>query len=189
VPLSTYGDIGGFARIYRTGIVIFIAGSIACALSQSLTMLVASRCFQGIGAAAILATSQPITRFAFPRSMLGIAIGIQSLIVSVSTAAGPAIGGLILTFGTWPLLFWINVPFSLLSLALSGKLPDMPRATHRFDWFSAVFNCARRQTRSSSGSRWPARSSSARSSCAGKARSKCRSSRSISCRSASSGSR
>ncbi len=81
VPLSTYGDIGGFARIYRTGIVIFIAGSIACALSQSLTMLVAARCFQGIGAAAILATSQPITRFAFPRSMLGVAIGIQSLIV------------------------------------------------------------------------------------------------------------
>jgi MFS transporter, DHA2 family, multidrug resistance protein len=142
VPLSTYGDIGGFARIYRTGIVIFIAGSIACALSQSLTMLVAARCFQGIGAAAILATSQPITRFAFPRSQLGIAIGIQSLIVSVSTAAGPAIGGLILTFGTWPLLFWINVPFALLSLALSGKLPDMPRATHRFDWFSAAFSGA-----------------------------------------------
>jgi DHA2 family multidrug resistance protein-like MFS transporter len=142
VPLSTYGDIGGFARIYRVGVAIFILGSIACALSHSLNVLVASRCFQGIGAAAILATSQPITRFAFPRSMLGMAIGIQSLIVSVSTAAGPSIGGLVLTFGTWPLLFWINVPFGLIALVLSGKLPEMPRATHRFDWFSAVFSGA-----------------------------------------------
>ncbi len=78
----------------------------------------------------------------FRARMLGVAIGIQSLIVSVSTAAGPAIGGLILTFGSWPLLFWINVPFALVSLALSGRLPDMPRATHRFDWFSAVFSGA-----------------------------------------------
>ena len=103
-------------------------------------MLVAARCLQGIGAAGVLATSQPITRFAFPRSSLGVAIGIQSLIVSASTAAGPAIGGLILTFGSWPVLFWINVPCALLALALSGRLPDMPRATHRFDWFSAVLS-------------------------------------------------
>ena len=142
VPLTTYADIGGFARLYRAGVVIFILGSIACALAANLEVLVAGRCVQAIGAAAILATSQPITRFAFPRSLLGLAIGIQSLIVSISSAAGPAIGGLILGLGSWPWLFWINVPFALIALAMSGLLPDMPRATHRFDWLSAVLSGA-----------------------------------------------
>lgn len=142
VPLTTYGDIGGFARLYRAGVVIFIIGSIACASAHSLSVLVAGRCIQAIGAAGILATSQPITRFAFPRTMLGLAIGVQSLIVSISSAAGPAIGGLILGIGSWPWLFWINVPFALVALALSGMLPDMPRASHRFDWLSAVLSGA-----------------------------------------------
>lgn len=140
VPLTTYGDIGGFARIYRAGVATFVLGSIGCALSHNLSALVAARCVQGIGAAGILATSQPISRFAFPRAMLGVAIGIQSLIVSIASAAGPSIGGLILSIGSWPWLFWINIPFGLIALALSGLLPEMPRATHRFDWLSAVLS-------------------------------------------------
>jgi MFS transporter, DHA2 family, multidrug resistance protein len=142
VPLSTYGDIGGFARIYRAGVAIFMLGSIGCALSHSLSALVFARCIQAIGVGGILATSQPISRFVYPRAMLGVAIGIQSMIVSISTAAGPSVGGLILGLGSWPWLFWINVPFALIALAMSGMLPEMPRATHRFDWLSAVLSGA-----------------------------------------------
>jgi MFS transporter, DHA2 family, multidrug resistance protein len=138
VPLTTYGDIAGFARIYRIGVVVFVLASIGCALSHTLPELIVARCIQGVGAAAILATSQPITRFAYPVAMLGVAVGTQSLIVSAASAAGPSIGGVILGIGSWPWLFWINVPFGLLALALGGRLPDMPRATHRFDWPSAV---------------------------------------------------
>lgn len=142
VPLTSYGDIIGFARIYRVGVIVFVVGSVVCALAHTLPVLVFGRTIQGLGAAAILATSQPISRFAYPVTMLGIAIGIQSLIVSISSAAGPSIGGLILTFGSWPLLFWINVPFGILAVALSGLLPEMPRSAHRFDWLSAVFSGA-----------------------------------------------
>ena len=110
VPLTTYGDIGGFARIYRAGVALFILGSVACALSHNLTALVASRCVQGIGCAGILATSQPISRFAYPRAMLGVAIGIQSLVVSTSNAAGPSIGGLILGVGSCPGCFGSTFP-------------------------------------------------------------------------------
>ena len=140
VPLTTYGDIIGFARIYRVGVVIFVIASVFCATAHDLTTLVAARSVQGMGAAAILATSQPISRFAYPVTMLGVAIGIQSLIVSTASAAGPSIGGLILGIGSWPWLFWINVPFGLVTLALSGLLPEMPRTAHRFDWPSAVFS-------------------------------------------------
>jgi len=140
VPLTTYGDIIGFARIYRVGVAIFVIASVCCANAHDLTTLIAARSLQGVGAAAILASSQPIARFAYPITMLGVAIGIQSLIVSTASAAGPSIGGLILGIGSWPWLFWINVPFGLVTLALSGLLPEMPRASHRFDWASAVLS-------------------------------------------------
>jgi DHA2 family multidrug resistance protein-like MFS transporter len=142
VPLATYGDIAGFARVYRGGVALFILASIACALAHNLPVLIIARCAQGVGAAAILASSQPVTRFAYPVAMLGLAVGTQSLIVSAASAAGPSIGGIILGIGSWPWLFWINVPFGIVSLALSGLLPEMPRSPHRFDWTSAVLSGA-----------------------------------------------
>ena len=142
VPLTTYGDIIGFARIYRVGVVVFVLASVFCALAHNLPTLIVARSVQGLGAAAIVATSQPLSRFAYPATMLGMAVGIQSLIVSTASAFGPSIGGLILGLGSWPWLFWINVPLGLISLALSGLLPAMPRASHRFDWASAVLTGA-----------------------------------------------
>ena len=142
LPLTTYGDIVGFARIYRAGLVLFILASAGCALAHSLPVLIFARTLQGMSAAAILASSQPISRFAYPTARLGFAIGLQSLIVSISSAGGPSAGGLILGIGSWPWLFWINVPFGLLALALSGMLPAMPRATHRFDWQSGALSGA-----------------------------------------------
>jgi len=140
VPLATYGDIVGFARIYRVGTAIFVVASVFCALAHDLPSLVVWRTVQGIGASAILASSQPIARFAFPAAMLGVALGIQGVIVSTSSAAGPSVGGIILGIGSWPWLFWINLPFGVLALALSGLLPALPRSNHRFDWPSAALS-------------------------------------------------
>ena len=142
LALSSCSDIFGYARIYRAGVAIFVLASAGCALAHDLPTLIVARSIQGIGASAIIATSQPIARFAFPASMLGVAIGIQSMVVSISSAAGPALGGFILGVGSWPWLFWINVPFGVLALALSGLLPAMPRASHKFDWWSAVLSGA-----------------------------------------------
>ncbi len=140
VPLATCGDIIGFARIFRAGTAIFVVASVFCATAHDFPTLIAARTVQGMGAAAILASSQPIARFAFPAAMLGMALGIQGLIVSSSSAAGPSIGGFILGVGSWPWLYWINVPFGLIVLAFSGLLPEMPRSSHRFDWASAVLS-------------------------------------------------
>jgi DHA2 family multidrug resistance protein-like MFS transporter len=142
LPLSSYGDIVGFARVYRAGVAILVVASVFCATAHDLPTLIAARTFQGIGAAAILASSQPISRFSFPIAMLGVAIGIQSVISSTSQAAGPSIGGLILGIGSWRWLYWINVPFGAIALALSGLLPRMPRGSHPFDWPSAALSGA-----------------------------------------------
>ncbi len=142
VPLAALGDIVGFARIYRAGVALFVLASLGCALSPSLPWLIAARTVQGLAAAAVISSSQPMTRFAYPAAMLGVSVGVQSLVVSISSAAGPSIGGFILHWGSWPWLFWINVPFGLLCLAASGILPPTPRSNHRFDWPSAILSGA-----------------------------------------------
>ena len=142
VPLSTLGDIVGYARIYRIGVTIFVLGSALCAVSHTLPELVGARIVQAIGASGILASSQPISRFAFPAAQLGTAIAINSFIVSIANAAGPSVGGLILSVGPWPWLFLINLPLGIGALALSGMLPAMPRSQQRFDWYSAVLSGA-----------------------------------------------
>ncbi len=139
VPLAALGDAWGYARVYRVGLAIFTAGSLLCALSQDLALLIAARALQGIGAAGILSVAQVIFRSIFPRAMLGRAVGYVGLTVAASTAAGPTVGGLILAFAPWPWLFLINVPLGAFALLWSFRsLPKRRRATQPFDLAGVV---------------------------------------------------
>ena len=80
VPLTSYGDIIGFARIYRVGVAVFVIASVFCAMAHDLPTLIAARTVQGLGAAAIVATSQPISRFAYPATMLGAVFAITDCV-------------------------------------------------------------------------------------------------------------
>jgi MFS transporter, DHA2 family, multidrug resistance protein len=138
LPLSALGDRIGYRRVYLPGLAIFIAGSAACALSNSLGTLIAARMFQGIGAAAIMSMNAALVRATFPQAKLGRGIGYNALVLSLSSAAGPSIAALILSAGSWPWLFLINVPIGLASLLIGskalpvteghGRKPDYPAA-------------------------------------------------------------
>lgn len=121
LPLSALGDRIGYRRVYLPGLAIFIAGSAACAMSNSLATLIAARMFQGIGAAAIMSMNAALVRATFPQAKLGRGIGYNALVLSLSSAAGPSIAALILSAGSWPWLFLINVPIGLASLLIGGK--------------------------------------------------------------------
>ena len=69
-------------------------------------------------------------------------MGFNALVVASSSAAGPTLAAVLLTIGSWPWLFAINVPVGLLALALLSKLPLTPLAGHRFDLPSAFLNAA-----------------------------------------------
>jgi MFS transporter, DHA2 family, multidrug resistance protein len=138
LPLSALGDRIGYRRVYLPGLAIFIAGSAACAMSNSLGTLIAARMFQGIGAAAIMSMNAALVRATFPQAKLGRGIGYNALVLSLSSAAGPSIAALILSAGSWPWLFLINVPIGLASLLIGskalpvteghGRKPDYPAA-------------------------------------------------------------
>jgi len=142
LPLASLGDIYEYRRVYRVGLVMFTLASLACALSHTIIELTAARVFQGLGAAGIMSVNLALVRFIYPRARLGWAIGINAVTVSVAAAIGPTIASLILSVGSWPWLFAVNVPIGLFSLLGAGKLPVTPRGRHRFDIIGALLTAA-----------------------------------------------
>jgi DHA2 family multidrug resistance protein-like MFS transporter len=113
LPAAALGARAGFARVYRGGVAIFLAGSILCSAAPSFEFLVAGRALQGIGAAGIMSVGPAILREIFPAANLGQALGWNALVVAVSSAAGPTIGGALLAVLPWKAIFAFTIPFGL----------------------------------------------------------------------------
>jgi DHA2 family multidrug resistance protein-like MFS transporter len=127
LAFAALGQLRGPARVYRVGVIVFVAGSLACAAARSFPLLIAARVLQGLGASAIMAITPAIVREIFPHAQLGRALGINALVVATSAAAGPALGGFVLAVLPWPWLFAINVPFGIVNVALNSALPKEAR--------------------------------------------------------------
>jgi len=140
LPLASLGEIVGYRRIYRIGLAVFTASSLACALSHSLLALTLSRVVQGVGAAGIMSVNAALVRFIYPRDKLGRGIGIVAMVVAVSAAVGPTVAAGILSVASWPWLFAVNVPIGIVTITLGRGLPRTPHAARRFDYFSALLN-------------------------------------------------
>ncbi len=140
LPLASLGEIVGYRRIYRAGIVLFTLASLGCALSDSLVTLSVARAVQGIGAAGIMSVNAALVRFIYPSRLLGRGIGVIAFVVAVSAAAGPTVAAAILSIASWPWLFAVNVPIGIASIALARMLPRTPRSGRRFDMPSALLN-------------------------------------------------
>ena len=143
LPFGALGEIVGYRRVYAVGLAVFTVASLACALSWSLPTLTAARVLQGLGASGMMSVNTALVRFIYPRRMLGRGVGVNAMVVAVSTALGPTAAAGILSVADWPLLFAVNVPLGIGAVALALRvLPETPRARHRFDWPSGVLNAA-----------------------------------------------
>ena len=143
LPLSSLGDIIGYRRVYLCGLVLFTIASLACALSHSLLTLALARVLQGCGAAGIMSVSIALVRFIYPTRMLGYGVGINAMVVAISSAAGPTVASGILAVASWPWLFAVNVPLGIVACAIAIRaLPKTPRGTHSFDVLGAVLSAA-----------------------------------------------
>jgi DHA2 family multidrug resistance protein-like MFS transporter len=130
LPLATLGDSIGYRRVYRGGMAVFAAASVACALADSLTTLALARVLQGMGAAGLMSVNAALVRLIYPARLLGRGIAINSMVVATASVAGPSLAAGILSVASWPWLFAINVPLALLSLWLGRKAlpPNQARA-------------------------------------------------------------
>ncbi len=141
IPISGWlSDRFGTRRIFFSSIILFCAGSLLCAASTSLEMLVASRIFQGIGGSMMVPVGRLIVVKAFPRRELVRALNFVVLPALIGPLIGPTVGGVIVTFTSWHWIFLINIPVGLLvGLAILPLLPDFrEKNPPPFDWWGAV---------------------------------------------------
>ena len=127
VPAAVLGDRLGRARTYAGGLVLFALSSAGCALSGSVSALVAMRVLQGAGAAVLLTLGMALLTSAFPPERRGAALGLFSAVTGVAVACGPLVGGAVVDGLAWQWIFWINVPVGLVAAPLALRL--IPEAT------------------------------------------------------------
>ena len=110
------GDRFGRKRWFMIGTVLFMATSILAASSQNISMLIAARALQGLGAALIMPLSLSLISAAFPPDERGKAVGIWGAVSVSSIALGPVIGGALVEYASWHWVFLINVPIGIVAL-------------------------------------------------------------------------
>jgi EmrB/QacA subfamily drug resistance transporter len=140
------GDRFGVARVFGLGILVFVAASMVCAIAPSPGTMIAARVLQGLGAGLMVPGSMSIIARAYPAETRGRALGLWAAAASATTAAGPILGGLVLTWGpdgAWRLIFAINLPFGGLALWIlaTKALPDPGRAGTPVDLAGASLAC------------------------------------------------
>ena len=137
------GDRFGLRKVFGWGIAAFVVASMVCALAPTPLVLVGARIAQGMGAAFMVPGSLAIIAKAFPREERGRAIGIWATASSLTSIAGPIIGGFVLTVlgpWSWRLVFAINLPLGAIALLLLWfkVAADHPGAGRRLDVIGAV---------------------------------------------------
>ncbi|HEX9511109.1 MAG TPA: MFS transporter [Puia sp.] len=113
---GSLGDKLGRKKMFMAGIFIFIAGSAACGLATTVTLLIGFRILQGIGGALMIPGSLSLISSSIDEKERGKAIGTWSAITTVVTMGGPILGGALADAGLWRFIFFINVPIGLAAL-------------------------------------------------------------------------
>lgn len=121
INFSKIADIYGRKKLFLIGLLVFGSSSVLCGLSTSLSMIIIFRIMQGIGAAILAPLSIPLGIELFGKdsmSKLGIIIGMT---ISIAAASGPVVGGILNEAFGFKAIFYVNVPFILISIILGTK--------------------------------------------------------------------
>jgi EmrB/QacA subfamily drug resistance transporter len=126
---GSMGDRLGRRRVFQLGLCLFTAGSLLCSLAPSLTVLIAFRALQGVGASMLNPVALSIIRNVFvdPKERAQ-AIGVWGAAIGVSLALGPVLGGALVQSVGWRSIFWINIPIGLCAVALTALFVPESRA-------------------------------------------------------------
>ena len=136
IPASGWmADRFGTRRVYVGAIVLFVIGSVLCAMSASVTMLVAARVVQGAGGALLLPVGRLVVLRNFPRERFLQAMSFVAVPGLVGPLVGPTLGGWLVEAASWHWIFLINLPVGALgALATLRYMPGPPAAVQaRFD--------------------------------------------------------
>src|SRR5213080_2669336 len=118
-PTASYlANNVGIKRSFILSLIAFTLGSLLCGLSWSLPMLILFRVVQGLGGAVLLPLSFTMLFREFAPGERGLALGTLGIPTLLAPALGPILGGYIVTFSSWQLIFFINIPIAIAAVIL-----------------------------------------------------------------------
>jgi EmrB/QacA subfamily drug resistance transporter len=136
IPISGWAmaRFGG-KRMWLFSLALFLVGSVLSSLAWNMDSLIAFRVVQGVGGGLMLPILQNLFVEAAGGRALGRAMAVIGLPVLLGPILGPVIGGLIISHLSWHWMFWVNVPFCVIGLALAwwGLAADTKRTRQRLD--------------------------------------------------------
>ncbi|HLO85796.1 MAG TPA: MFS transporter [Nostocaceae cyanobacterium] len=119
------GDMWSKKRLYIFGLVLFTVSSFLCGLAPTVSLLIAFRALQGLGAAFLSGLGTAMIVEAFPPQERGLGLGIRAGVFGLGIMLGPSVGGLLISLGGWPLIFLINLPIGIIgSLIVAYFVPS-----------------------------------------------------------------
>ncbi|MEU6347592.1 MFS transporter [Streptomyces sp. NPDC046977] len=130
-------DVIGRRRMYVVGTGLFAAASLACGLAPGAGWLVAMRAVQGVGATAMFATTISLIGAAYQGRDRSVALGVWGAVSGAAAALGPVLGGLLTQGLDWRWIFFVNLPVSVVTIALTLRVVGESKGGHggaRIDW-------------------------------------------------------
>ena len=143
IPASGWtADRFGARHVFRLAIVVFVLGSIGCALSRSLDQFVLARIVQGMGGAMMTPVGRLILVRSIDKRLLVNAMSLVTIPALVGPICGPPLGGFITTYASWHWIFIINVPIGLIGIVAATRyIPDIrAERPDRFDYVGFVLS-------------------------------------------------
>ncbi|MGW1744636.1 MFS transporter [Streptomyces sp. NPDC002092] len=133
-------DVLGRRRVHVVGVVMFATASLLCGLASGPGMLIASRALQGLGGAAMLATTLPLLGSVYQGRQRSVALGVWGAVSGAAAAVGPVLGGVLTDGPGWRWIFYVNLPVSVAAVWLTLKVVPESHGSRerRVDWAGTV---------------------------------------------------
>jgi EmrB/QacA subfamily drug resistance transporter len=127
VSVGRLGDIIGRRRLLLAGLVLFTVASGLSGIAPSLSVLIAARMTQGLGAAVMMALTMAFVGEAVPKEKIGSAMGLLGTMSAIGTALGPSLGGILIAGPGWRAIFLVNIPLGILAFVLAHRYLPVDR--------------------------------------------------------------
>lgn len=134
------GDKFGLKNLYVFALTVFTLGSLLCGISWNLPTIIIARIIQAIGGGMIMPVSMTLIYRIVPREKIGIAMGFWGIASMAAPAIGPTLGGYLIEYANWRLIFNVNIPIGILAIACSMVLLDGhgQKKNHKFDFGGSI---------------------------------------------------
>ena len=131
--IGRIADLRGRTPVLVAALIVFAFGSLVTAAAYDLGSLVAGRFLQGVGGGGLVPVTLALVADLYPADRRGVPLGIVGAVQELGSVIGPLYGAVVLAFGTWRDIFWINLAVGLVLAAAvstlgSRSIPDSPRS-------------------------------------------------------------